>query len=381
ILADEMGLGKTIQMIATINLNPPIRGEPIGTLIVCPLSVLKQWRTEIETKSTSDVPPLVYHGEGRIKSHLHLQMFKIVLTTYHTLAMELPTQYMLKLDDHPDGPMRDDKCGPLLRTRWHRIVFDEAQILRNSGTRMSSAAARLKSTIRWCLTGTPIINRLEDAFPLIRILRIPRWYKWRHFDQNIVQYEDKDPKLATKRLQRLFRTCLLRRNKSSTLDGKCLIELPSKHVQLVTLDFSKEERAIYSAVEGHAQVEFNRFLRQGTVLKNHSHVFSLLLRLRQCACHPGMRIHLRGCLRMSDGLVQALIQEEFDEDMVLAQRDRERRAECERARLLVSKSFVESIKEGLLQTARERMKLEQTARTSSFSGGNALMIVSAVSGR
>ncbi|KZT61691.1 hypothetical protein CALCODRAFT_479724 [Calocera cornea HHB12733] len=334
ILADEMGLGKTVQMIATMTVNLPTKGNPNGTLIVCPVGLLDQWKTEIETKTAGLYKPYVYHGPDRTKSYRVLQGHDVVLTTYHTLSLELPTSAMLKANDHPDNDMEDGhKCGPLLKAEWYRVVLDEAQVIRNRKTRASSAAARLHSTLRWCLTGTPIINTLSDAFSLMRVLRIRPWYEWQHFNQNIVKNERKNPALSGKRLQGVFKTCLLRRNKNSMLDGKRLIELPAKKVDTVVLDFSDEERAIYAMVEQKAQAVFNRFLRQGTVLKNYSHVFSLIMRLRQCACHP------------------ALIQEQYDEAMMEADDQEKRLKESERAERLLSLEFVEEMKTRLLPCA------------------------------
>ena len=73
--------------------------------------------------------------------------------------------------------------------------------------------------------------------------------------------------LAVTRLQTIMNTFLLRRKKDSMLDGKKLIELPEKEVKLVKLEFSKEEREIYQMVEARSQAKFNRYLREGTVLK------------------------------------------------------------------------------------------------------------------
>ncbi|KZO98477.1 hypothetical protein CALVIDRAFT_24180 [Calocera viscosa TUFC12733] len=342
ILADEMGLGKTVQMIATMMVNRPVEGKEKGTLIVCPVGLLDQWKSEIETKTTGLCKLYVHHGPNRTKSHRELHKYDVVLTTYSTLAMDLPPTAVLKAKDSPEDELENPhKCGPLLKAKWYRIVLDEAQIIRNRTTRTSSAAARLKSILRWCLTGTPIINSLSDAFSMMRVLRIRPWYEWQHFYQNIVKNEKSNPTLSGKRLQGVFKSCLLRRNKNSMLDGKRLIELPEKKVDTVVLDFCEEERAIYSMVEKKAQAVFNRFLRQGTVLKNYSHVFSLIMRLRQCACHP------------------ALIQEEYDEAVIEADDEERKTNEIERAQQLVSSDFVEQMKTRLLHTAQERMRQEQ----------------------
>lgn len=133
----------------------------------------------------------------------------------------------------------------------------------------------LDSTYRWCLTGyplpqlkfspqpdprfhsTPIINTLSDAFGLIRFLQLRPWDDWKEFNELIGRYEKKRPKLATDRLQTIFKTALLRRNKDTVLDGKKLITLPSKTVELVRLEFCPEEREVYTAVSMMLQ-DFSR---------------------------------------------------------------------------------------------------------------------------
>jgi hypothetical protein len=83
---------------------------------------------------------------------------------------------------------------------------------------------------------------------LIRFLQLRPWNDWKEFQESIGRYEKKNPKLATDRLQTIFKTTLLRRNKDTVLDGKKLITLPQKTVELVNLEFCLEEREIYTAV-------------------------------------------------------------------------------------------------------------------------------------
>lgn len=81
---------------------------------------------------------------------------------------------------------------------------------------------------------------------------------------------------------------MLRRKKDSKLDGKPLLELPVKHIYEEVLEFDDEERSIYNAIELRMQVQFKKFLRQGTVLKNYNQILVMLLRLRQICSHPAL---------------------------------------------------------------------------------------------
>ena len=112
---------------------------------------------------------------------------------------------------------------------------------------------------------TPIINSLTDAYAYMRFLKIRPWYDYTEFRNHVGLYEKKNRTsdnltiitmfdifflagLAVTRLQAIFGSFLLRRMKNSLLDGKRLIELPKKTVDLVKLEFSQEERDIYTMV-------------------------------------------------------------------------------------------------------------------------------------
>jgi SNF2 family DNA or RNA helicase len=89
-----------------------------------------------------------------------------------------------------------------------------------------------------------------------------------------------------RKLQAVLKAILLRRTKTSLIDGKPIINLPPKTEEIQHVVFSEEEQAFYNALENKTQIQFNKYLRAGTVGKNYSNVLVLLLRLRQACCHP-----------------------------------------------------------------------------------------------
>ncbi|KAF7800359.1 hypothetical protein EIP86_011609 [Pleurotus ostreatoroseus] len=239
-LADEMGLGKTVQMIATIVSNRSTDPLKRTTLIVSPLALLDQWQQEIELKTNLGFKCLLYHGSTKVRRPEELRRYDIVLTTYQTLSFEWPDseaeeRKKKRKKKNPDAFIIDDDDDNHVKTRGRK-------------TRVSRAVTKLDATYRWCLTGTPIINGLGDAYAPIRFLRIRPFYDWNEFNQRVTLREKKNPGLATQRLQAIFATMLLRRKKDSMLDGKRLIELPNKQIHLVKLQFSQEEREVYQMV-------------------------------------------------------------------------------------------------------------------------------------
>ena len=122
---------------------------------------------------------------------------------------------------------------------------------------------------------------------MLRFLQIGPWYLWEEFRARCV-LGDRRVNEAAKRAQAILRLHLFRRKKDSTIDGKPILQLPERTVELQVLDFTEEERSIYTAVETQSQVQFNKYLKAGTVLKNYASILVMLLRLRQVAFHPAL---------------------------------------------------------------------------------------------
>ncbi|CAG8470192.1 11603_t:CDS:10 [Dentiscutata heterogama] len=272
ILADDMGLGKTIQTIATIVINRPDTKKSKSsksTLIVAPTALIYQWKSEILSKTDQGLFEVhVYHGQNKASYH-NLKKYDIVITTYQTLLRECP--------ESDDG----DK-GSLFRMNWYRVVLDEAQNIKNRNSRASKACALLSSTYRWCLTGTPIQNHIDDLYPYFRFLDISNFSDWQTFHEQFSSASQR----AIQRAQTVLRGFLLRRTKDSKLDGKPLLVLPEKTVSFVKQEFSRDEREFYDALEKRSRIAFNRYLKEGSVLKNYAYILVMLLRLRQACNHP-----------------------------------------------------------------------------------------------
>ncbi|KAG2151182.1 SNF2 family N-terminal domain-containing protein [Suillus bovinus] len=384
-LSDEMGLGKTVQIISVIVANPSNDPRCKTNLIVAPLALLEQWKLEIEMKTTNNLKCLIYHGSNKPRKKTDLMKYDVVLTTYHTLALEWPdseaeekakqkaqkrqrkTDSFIESDSGGDKKPKKKKreLGLLFQVQWYRVILDEAQNIRNRRTRISRSVIDLDTIYRWCLTGTPIINGLVDAYALFRFLRFRPWYDWHEFNGHVSIIERKNPELASKRLQAIFISIMLRRKKDSMLDGKRLIELPTKHVEMEKLDFSKEEREIYQMVEARSQAKFNRFLRAGTVLKyctislsqvslmtRLKTVLVMLLRLRQVCSHP------------------ALIQETSEALLAADQLDggHDLKAELTRAARVVSSDFVTKLKAKYFQCALARIQAEKESLDATADG-------------
>ncbi|KAG6033093.1 hypothetical protein E4U41_007009 [Claviceps citrina] len=299
ILADDMGLGKTISTLSLM-LSNPAQSRPKTNLIIGPLSLIRQWEEEIakKTKSTHRLSVFVYHG--RKSTTEELLRYDVVLTTYGTIAQELKRLEQF-IEDNEDRNIdfNDRACAlkfPLLhpgKASFYRVILDEAQCIKNRNTKTAKACHHLKSTYRWCLTGTPMMNGVLELFSLLKFLQIKPYNSWDHFRQafGVLFGQRGDPKSqAMDRLRALLKAVMLRRKKNSQLDGKPILVLPPKTEHVVYAELSTDERDFYKQLEEQAQVLFSKYLREGSVGKNYSSILVLLLRLRQACCHPHLNL-------------------------------------------------------------------------------------------
>ena len=299
ILTSKPSRGKTIQALA---LMVSRRSQDPGrktTLIVAPVALMKQWEREIrrmlKPERQHKLSTFIMHGQNRSASWEKLRTFDVVLTTFGTLATELKRKEgidMAKRANPNWRPISKADQLPLLGDgcKWYRVIIDEAQCIKNKNTRAAVAASSLQTLTRFCMTGTPMMNNVGELYSLIRFLRIKPYDVSEVFNRDFTTPLKKGAgegaDKAMQMLQALLKAILLRRTKKSTIDGKPICTLPERTTEAQNADFSDDERAFYRALETQTQLQFNKYVKAGTVGRNYSNVLVLLLRLRQACCHP-----------------------------------------------------------------------------------------------
>ena len=248
-LADDMGLGKTVQSIALL-LH---RREHGPALVVAPTSVVDNWAAELE-RFAPGLTVAAYRGQGR--EALLGERPDVLLTSYGLLA-------------------RDAEA--LQAEPWGTVVLDEAQAIRNPVTQRARAAQGLQAGFALALSGTPVQNQTSELWSLMAFAAPGLLGSEAHFRQQFVvpieHHRDLDRRAL---LARLVAPFVLRRTK-----GQVALELPPRTDQLVRVELSAEEQALYERARADALV------RLGQAGKNRSfQVLQELLRLRQLACHP-----------------------------------------------------------------------------------------------
>ncbi|TLS22244.1 uncharacterized protein PpBr36_09774 [Pyricularia pennisetigena] len=303
LLADDMGLGKTVSTLSLMVSRPSPNSDVKTNLIIGPVALIKQWEAEIANKLKPDKGMSVFllHGSHK-KPYSELCKFDVVMTTYGTLASEFKRMELYKLqfkktpEEYAEDTTLQKKC-PLLhsKSRFWRIILDEAQCVKNENTQAAKAVSVLRSEHRWCLTGTPMMNGAHELFSLIRFLRIAPYNSATAFKSAFGCLTPKGTTnrsmasrtaKAIKQLQVVLKAIMLRREKTSKINGKPILELPPKFEEVVHVVFSEDEASFYRDLETSSRNQINKYIRRGTLRKNYAHALVLLLRLRQAACHP-----------------------------------------------------------------------------------------------
>ena len=301
-----MGLGKTLQSIALILSNPlpsPLSAKENeqrklpttlekSTLVVAPLALIKQWEKEIGEKVSSShkLRVCVHHGPQRTKSFQALKKYDVVITTYQVLVSEFGSS-----SEKSDGI----KVG-CFGLHWYRVILDEAHTIKNRNAKATQACYALNAQYRWCLTGTPMQNNLDELQSLIKFLRLKPYNDlriWR--DQITGPMKSGRGGTAIKRLQYYLKAFMKRRTKdilrqegALSTGGKLAAKDQSQHsfkiterkIEVVVADFSSQERVFYERLEQRTDQSLEQMM--GGKSMNYASALVLLLRLRQACNHP-----------------------------------------------------------------------------------------------
>ncbi len=235
-LADDMGLGKTLQTIMFIE---SIIDRVDKILIICPVSILLNWKNEIDKFSQLDVE--MYYGDGRKLDGTK----KIIITSYGIMKKESYTTFK----DH----------------RFDILIMDEVQHLKNIRSQGAIAARNLNAEFRVCLTGTPVENDLSEFYNIMDLSIPGIWGDLSLFRSS----SSKKSRLLARQTVRPF---ILRRTKEQVLT-----ELPEKIENHIYLSFSEEERQHYLSTLVNIKNKMQQ-IQQG---RKYSEILKSLLQLRQ----------------------------------------------------------------------------------------------------
>lgn len=262
-LADDMGLGKTVQVIGLL-LYRKARRKPKSSargasLLVVPASLLANWRTELQrfapTLSFLIAHPSEPVNGKRTAEPSDVAGLDLLITTYGMLSRS----EWLKDQD------------------WDLVILDEAQAIKNSGTRQAQSVKKLKAAGRVAMTGTPVENRLSDLWSLFDFLNPGLLGGAKTFAELVKRMEARS---SYQPLRSLVGPYILRRLKT---DKRVIADLPDKVEMTTYCNLSREQAALYE----HAVEDLEEKLENTDGIQRRGVVLAQLMRFKQICNHPG----------------------------------------------------------------------------------------------
>ncbi|KAJ9623745.1 DNA repair protein rad16 [Knufia peltigerae] len=362
LLGDEMGMGKTIQAVSLIMSDWPAKNP---SLVVVPPVALMQWQSEITDYTSGKLKVLVYHTSANPKCKLmtvkDLKKYDVIMVSYSGLESMYRKQHTGW--NRNDGIVKEDSV--LHAIKFHRLILDEAHSIKSRTTGVAKACFALKSEYKWCLSGTPVQNRIGEFFSLLRFLEVMpfacyfckqckcRQLHWsqdslkmctscKHsgfshvsvFNQEILNpiTQNEDTTLRKKGLEKLrFITdrIMLRRMKR---DHTSSMELPPKDVIIHNDFFGEMERDFSQSIMSNSTRKFDTYVAQGVMLNNYANIFGLIMQMRQVANHPDLI--LRRNAEEGQNILVCCICDEPAEDAIRSKCHHEFCRQCAKAYVL-----------------------------------------------
>jgi len=317
LLGDEMGMGKTIQAVSLIMSDYPAK-DP--TLVLVPPVALMQWASEIKEYTDGTLKVLIYHGQNNKVKNMkrkELMSYDVIIISYNSLE----SLYRKQVKGWTRGEDIIKEASPIHAIHFHRLILDEAHSIKTRTTGVAKACFALKGSYKWCLSGTPLQNRIGEFFSLLRFLEVRpfadyfckrcpcsmlhwelnedhRCVECKHsgiehvsvFNQELLNpITQSDDKLVRERamakLHMITARIMLRRMKS---DYTSSMELPPKEIIIHNEFFSETERDFSSSIMTNTTRKFDTYVSQGVMLNNYANIFGLIMQMRQVANHPDL---------------------------------------------------------------------------------------------
>ncbi|HSW73127.1 MAG TPA: DEAD/DEAH box helicase [Chlamydiales bacterium] len=262
LLCDEMGLGKTHQAMALLAaISEEDDKKAYKYLVICPTSVIYHWQ-ELLKKFLPEIRVLTFYGIERTLEGFE-QNYDLLLTSYGILRTGKDTlkDYVFEL-----------------------AIFDEIQIAKNYRSQTHQALRDIDANMKLGLTGTPIENRLRELKSLFDII-LPQYLPPENifrelFTNPIEKFKDPEKRAL---LNKLVKPFILRRKKSDVL-----LDLPEKIEEISYCDLSEEQHKLYNEVVNGEKNQLLTDLKDQQKAVSYTHVFSLLLKLKQICDHPSV---------------------------------------------------------------------------------------------
>ncbi|KAI5249316.1 hypothetical protein E4T43_00865 [Aureobasidium subglaciale] len=317
LLGDEMGMGKTIQAVSLIMSDYPQK-QP--TLVLVPPVALMQWSTEIGEYTDGKLKVLVYHGTNAKSKNMkvnELKKYDVIMISYNSLE----SLHRKEVKGWSRNGDIVKEASPIHAITYHRLILDEAHSIKTRTTQVAKACFALKGKYKWCLSGTPVQNRIGEFFSLLRFLEVRPFADYfckkcpcsllhwsldaqhmctecKHtgmehvsvFNQELLNpiTQSEDSQLREEAMDKLFlitSRIMLRRMKRDYVSS---MELPPKEVIVHNEFFGDIERDFSQSIMSNTAREFDTYVSRGVMLNNYANIFGLIMQMRQVSNHPDL---------------------------------------------------------------------------------------------
>ncbi|MEL7431497.1 MAG: SNF2-related protein [Chlamydiota bacterium] len=262
VLADDMGLGKTLQAITAVSQMREMSG-PSVSIIVCPTSLLYNWKEEF-ARFNPTLKVVVIDGlpQARKKMIDTVSSWDVVVTSYTLLQKDIA---------HYE------------KTLFAYVILDEAQHIKNRGTRNAKSVKMIQSHYRVALSGTPIENSLEDLWSIFDFLMPGLLSSFERFSEKYIRSPKEEHAQNVEHLRCKIAPFILRRMKEDVLKELPPVEEIEYHCAL-----SDVQKQLYASYARSARDELEKLVERDGFEKVHIHVLATLTRLKQICCHPAI---------------------------------------------------------------------------------------------
>ncbi|MDP9036203.1 MAG: DEAD/DEAH box helicase [Myxococcota bacterium] len=260
VLADEMGLGKTLQTIAHFCVEKQEGRLDAPALVVAPTTLVGNWSREI-ARFAPALRVLVLHGPDRRTRWPGVARFDVVITTYPVLV-------------------RDEER--FAEQRFHVVVLDEAQAIKNARSQARRAIEHVVAQHRVCLTGTPVENHLGELGSIFGWLApglLGDELAFRRFWREPIERRGDDERLAA--LREIIAPYVLRRLKRDVAR-----ELPPKTELPCPVELGPKQRELYESIRVAAHADVRKAIRAKGLAASSVTILDALTKLRQVCCDP-----------------------------------------------------------------------------------------------
>lgn len=280
VLADEMGLGKTIQSIAFMESCKKVENP---FLIICPSSLIYNWKSEIE-KFSKELTSLIVDGTKAKRKQLldNIKDYDVIITSYPLMRNDY--EIYQKFD-------------------FNSIIIDEAQNIKNHHSQNAFSVKNLNSKSKFALTGTPLENSLGELWSIFDFILPSYLGKYANFKN---KYEIP---IITNKAEGLLKDLIskitpfvLRRLKKDVL-----LELPPKIETNFIVDLSKDQKKLYISYVKKIKEDIDDTIEKVGIKKSQIKILAGLTRLRQLCCDPSTFIEdYKGDNNKMDALIELI---------------------------------------------------------------------------